>query len=491
MTRRELLQLGSLSLPALAMFPSVAMAQTQPASNLSVSRLPGFGRAKSCILLFMYGSPSQLETFDPKPEAPLEIRGELGCIPSSVAGLNVCEGLPRLAQVMDKASLIRSVTHPYPIHGVAFATSGIPRIEIPMELNPRDPAHWPFIGSVVDHVDGKAQRGHPAEKPIVPRNLVLPWAFSSKRTGEVARAGPYGGFLGQAFDPISTEFSGKGTKTARKTLTTNVWEDLEPYRGITPESRFQLSTVTQLSSGLTLDRLDTRRSLLDQIEQYRRQADATANRTGIDRHRAMAFDLLRSEKLRRAFDLGEESDETRSLYGMTLFGQAALTARRLVEAGGRFLTVFWDEFGLAGTGWDTHWDHFPRMKDELLPGLDLTLSGLLVDLDRRGLLDETLVVLLSEHGRTPKLASVQGGGRDHWSRCYSVVMAGGGVARGQVVGRSDKIASDPVERAVSPKDVLATIYHLLGIDPNNTITDLQGRPMVIAPDAEVIREILA
>jgi hypothetical protein len=491
MTRRELLQLGSLGLAGLPLLQFAASSQGQTASDLPAARLPGFGQAKACILLFMYGSPSQLETFDPKPDAPREVRGELGCIPSSVAGLNVCEGLPRLARVMDKVSLIRSVTHPYPIHGVAYATSGIPRIEIPMELNPRDPAHWPFIGSVVDHVDAKRQANNSGEKPIVPRNLVLPWAFSSKRTGEVARAGPYGGFLGQTFDPICTEFSGKGTKTARKALLTNVWEDLEPYRGITPESRFQLSSVTQLAAELTLDRLDTRLSLLEQLEQLRRKADAAANRTGIDRHRSMAFDLLRSGKLRRAFDLGEEADETRNLYGMTLFGQAALTARRLVEAGGRFVTVFWDEFGLAGTGWDTHVDHFPRMKDELLPGLDLTLSGLVLDLDRRGLLDETLVVLLSEHGRTPKLASVQGGGRDHWSRCYSVVMAGGGVARGQVVGRSDKIASDPVERAVSPKDILATIYHLLGIDPNATIADLQGRPMVIAPDAEVIREILA
>ena len=491
MTRRELLQVGSLGISGLPLLQLAASPQAQAAPDLPVNRLPGFGQAKACILLFMYGSPSQLETFDPKPDAPLEIRGELGCIPSSVAGLNVCEGLPRLARVMDKVSLIRSVSHPYPIHGVAFATSGIPRIEIPMELNPRDPAHWPFIGSVVDHVDGKRGPGVSGQKPIVPRNLVLPWAFSSQRTGEVARAGPYGGFLGQAFDPISTEFSGKGTKTARKTLTTNVWEDLEPYRGITPESRFQLSSVTELAAELTLDRLDTRHSLLEQIEQFRRQADATANRSGIDRHRSMAYDLLRSGKLRRAFDLGEEPDETRSLYGMTLFGQAALTARRLVEAGGRFVTVFWDEFGLAGTGWDTHVDHFPRMKDELLPGLDLTLSGLLLDLDRRGLLDETLVVLLSEHGRTPKLASVQGGGRDHWSRCYSVVMAGGGVARGTIVGRSDKIASDPLDRPVSPKDILATIYHLLGIDPSETIADLQGRPMVIAPDAEVIREILA
>ena len=141
--------------------------------------------------------------------------------------------------------------------------------------------------------------------------------------------------------------------------------------------------------------------------------------------------------------------------------------------------------------WDTHWDHFPRMKDELLPGLDRTLSGLLCDLDRRGLLDETLVVLLSEHGRTPKLAAVQGGGRDHWSRCYSVVMAGGGVARGCVLGRSDKIASDPVERRVSPKDILATIYHLLGIDPRTILTDHLGRPMPLVPDAEVLADILA
>ena len=176
---------------------------------------------------------------------------------------------------------------------------------------------------------------------------------------------------------------------------------------------------------------------------------------------------------------------------MTLFGQASLTARRLVEAGGRFITVFWDEYGLAGTGWDTHWDHFPRMKDELLPGLDRTFSGLLIDLDRRGLLDETLVVLLSEHGRTPKLTLGNGGGRDHWSRCYSVVMAGGGVARGRVVGQSDKIASDPAERPVSPKDILATIYHLLGIDPGMMLADVQGRPMPLIPDAEVIPEVLA
>jgi Protein of unknown function (DUF1501) len=489
LTRRELLQVGSLGLLG-AGLPRVQASSPSQAA-VTGTDLPGFGRAKSCILLFMYGSPSQLETFDPKPDAPVEIRGELGCIPSSVPGLNVCERLPRLAQVMDKVSLIRSVSHPYPIHGVAYATTSNPRIDLAMEISPRDVKHWPFIGSVVDHVDGRRGAGHPAHSSPVPRNLVLPWAFSSQRVGEVARAGPYGGFLGQAYDPVSTEFTGNGTKKARKTLAGQVWEDMEPYRGITADSRFQLGAVSHLGPGLTLDRLDSRRTLLEQIEQFRRTADSPALRSGIDRHREMAYDLLGSERLRQAFDLGAEADETRNLYGMTLFGQASLTARRLVEAGGRFITVFWDEFGLAGTGWDTHWDHFPRMKDELLPGLDVTLSGLLIDLDRRGQLDETLVVLLSEHGRTPKLASVQGGGRDHWSRCYSVVMAGGGVKRGCVLGKSDKIASDPLERRVSPKDILATIYHLLGIDPATTLTDQQGRPMALAPEAEVIGEILA
>jgi Protein of unknown function (DUF1501) len=490
-TRRELLQIGSLSLLG-AGSATLSPANDAPAMSREMGVRAGhFGQAKACILLFLYGSPSQIETFDPKPEAPLEIRGEFGCIPSSVPGLNVCERLPLLAGVMDKVTVIRSVSHPYPIHGVAFATTGVPKIDIPMELNPHDASHWPFIGSVVDYVDGHRPAKQSARSGPLPRNLVLPWAFSSRRVGEVPRAGPYGAFLGQAYDPICTEFVGKATKTARKTLLEQTWEDVEPYRGITPESRFQLGSVTNLGPDLSLDRLDRRRSLLEQIEDARRRADPASSRSGIDRHRAMAYNLLSSRKLREAFDLGAEPDETRALYGMTLFGQAALTARRLVEAGGRFITVFWDEYGLAGTGWDTHWDHFPRMKEELLPGLDRTLSALLLDLDRRGLLDETLVVLLSEHGRTPKLASVKGGGRDHWSRCYSVVLAGAGVARGKVVGRSDKVGGDPVESPVSPKDILATIFHLLGIDPHATISDFEGRPMPVLREAAVVSQALS
>lgn len=490
-TRRDLLQIGSLGLMGLG--ANALLPQQVTATDAVPRAVGGFGKAKSCIFLYLYGAPSQLETFDPKPDAPEGIRGEIGgAIDTNVPGLRIAQGLPLLSRVMDKVTILRSVTHQHPIHGVAFATTGIPNILLPMELNPRDANHWPYIGSVVEYVDRlNAAKSGKAEECEVPRNLAMPWAFSSQRIGEVARAGPYGGFLGQMYDPIYTEFVGKGTKKAKKTLTDKVWDDLEPYRGITRDSRFQLSSVTDRGPSLTVDRMNTRRSMLQQLEDLRREIDAGAEETGIDRHRTMAYNLLGSEKFRNAFDLGLESDKIRDLYGMTLFGQASLTARRLVEAGGRFVSVFWDEYGLAGTGWDTHWDHFPRMKDELLPGLDGPLSGLLIDLEARGLLDETLVVCISEHGRTPKIAPGKGGGRDHWSRCYSVVLAGGGIARGNVVGKSDKIASDPAERPISPKDVLATILHQLGIDLDTVLSDRQGRPMPLVPTGEVIREALA
>ena len=265
LTRRDLLHVGSLGMLGLGL-SGTPMAVKARADTLRRRARTGFGQAKSCILLFMYGSPSQIETFDPKPDAPVEVRGEFGCIPSSVPGLNVCELLPRLAQVMDKVTLIRSVSHPYPIHGVAYATTSNPVVPLAAELSPRDPLHWPFIGSVVDYVDGTRENPAGGDRSEVPRNLLLPWAFSSQRVGEVPRAGPYGGFLGQAYDPICTEFVGKGTRKATKTLLQMKWNDFEPYRGITPESRFQLGTIARSGPELTLDRLDRRRSLLEQIE---------------------------------------------------------------------------------------------------------------------------------------------------------------------------------------------------------------------------------
>jgi hypothetical protein len=481
-TRRDFLQIGGASVLGLGLADAL-----RPMATARATAAPrSFGKAKACILLFLYGSPSQLETFDPKPNAPVGIRGELKSIHSNVPGMDVGELLPHLARVMDRVTLVRSLTHPYPIHGVAYATTGVPQIDVPMELNPRDGRHWPFIGSVIAHLE---QRRGGKPRPV-PTNIALPFQFSSRRVGEVARAGPYAAFLGGSCNPIWTEFRGQATRHVVKTLAQQKLDVAEPYMGITPDSRFELARAGSLPMEVTLDRLDRRRSLLQQLDDARRGLDRDAARA-FDRHRAMAFGLIGSEKIRTALDLGREPLRLRESYGMTLFGQGCLAARRLVEARSRFVSVFWDEYGLAGSGWDTHWEHYPRMKNELCPGFDRALAGLLTDLDGRGLLGETLVVCLSEHGRTPQISNAKGGGRDHWSRVYSCLLAGGGVARGKVVGKSDKIAGDVAERPVSPKDILATVYHLLGVDAETTLRDRTGRPLSLVPDASVIREVLA
>jgi hypothetical protein len=497
-TRREMLRAGGLSLFGLGLadFLRLADAQASPPQ-----RPRSFGRARSCILLYLYGSPSQLETFDPKPDAPPEIRGELKSIRSALPGLDVCELLPNAAKVMDRVTVVRSLTHPYPIHGAAYALTGVTQIDIPMELNPRDGRHWPFIGSVVDYLGRRegpltlpsppSDGGEGRVRGRIPANIALPFPFSSQRVGEVARAGPYAAFLGGAYNPVWTTFHGRATRNVVKTLAEQKLDVAEPYMGISPDSRFELASATELPAEITLDRLDRRRSLVEQLDQARRDLGASDAGRGADRFRDMAYGLIHSEKVRTALDLSREPRSLRESYGMTLFGQAALAARRLVEAGSRFVTVIWDEYGLAGSGWDTHWEHYPRMKDELCPGLDLALFGLLRDLDARGLLDETLVLLLSEHGRTPKIQNVKGGGRDHWSQAYSALLAGGGVARGRVVGKTDKIAGTVAERPVSPKDILATAYHLLGIDPETTLIDRTGRPVPLVADGRVLPDVLA
>ena len=249
--------------------------------------------------------------------------------------------------------------------------------------------------------------------------MALPFPFSSRRIGEVARAGPYAAFLGGAYNPVWTEFRGEATVRTVKTLQQQKLDVGEPYMGISADGRFEIAGAADPSADLTLDRLDARRTLVEQFDQARRDLTATDAGRGRDRFRDMAYDLIHSDKVRNALDLKREPAAVRESYGMTLFGQGALAARRLVEAGSRFVSVFWDEFGLAGSAWDTHWEHYPRMKNELCPGFDRAFAGLIADLDGRGMLDDTLVLLLSEHGRTPKLQNVNGGGRDHWSRCYT------------------------------------------------------------------------
>jgi hypothetical protein len=480
-SRREMLRVGGLGLAGISL-PQLFSLQ-HAAAGTAAADAPGFGKAKSIILIHLYGAPSQIEWVDCKPDAPSDIRGELGTIESNLPGCRVGELFPKMSQVMDRVTVLRSLTHPYPIHGVAFALTGVPAIDVAMELSPHDGRHWPFFGSVVEFVERDRHRG------AVPSNIALPFRFSSKRTGEVHRAGPYGAFLGSQFDPLWTEFQGTANKGIRKTLQQQVFDGPDPYVGIAEGATFSVPAA-ELQPELTLDRLDRRRTLLEQLNEQRLPLAVTSAGQALSKHQQAAVSLLESKAMAEALDIRRESPETRELYGTTLFGQSCLAARRLVEAGSRVVTVFWDEFGLAGSGWDTHWNHYQRMKEELAPGFDQGWYGLITDLDRRGLLDETLVVCTSEHGRTPKVTPGQGGGRDHWSRVYSSLVAGGGTARGKIVGASDKTAGDVADRPVSPKDLLATMYHLLGIDPHTFIRDRQGRPLPLV-DGTVISDVLA
>jgi hypothetical protein len=467
-TRREMLRAGGLGALGLSLPDLLRLSEAQgaPASKPAQAR---FGQARACILLYLYGAPSQLEFLDLKPDAPSDVRSQFRPIDTRVPGVRICEHLPRTASVMHLATLVRSMSHPYNIHGAAYALTGTPTTDIPMELNPRDSRHWPFFGSVLDYLAARST----TKKRDVPLSVGLPWKFSS-RSEPFRRGGPYGGFLGSGYDPVWGELHGGFLRG-------------DPYRGIAPGARFQVGQPGVPE--ITLDRLDRRRSLLAQLKREQRRVSPAGK--GFDRHQGMALDLMTSSKMARALDVEREPRPTRERYGMTAFGQATLAARRLIEHGVRLATVFWDEFRDANTAWDTHVQQETRLKDELLPGFDLAYSALLADLEVRGLLESTLVAVLTEHGRTPKLTKTPGGGREHWSGAYSILLAGGGIRRGCLLGATDRSAGFPIDSPVTPKDVLATMYHLMGVDPETHLHDREGRPVPLAPGGKVLTGILA
>lgn len=487
-TRRDLLTAGGLGLLGVnaSWLCETDGARAVAAEASSSVGLPGFGRAKNVILLYLFGGPSHLETFDMKPHAPVEVRGKLKPISTSLPGCEICEGLPNVARVLDRVTVVRSLSHPWNFHGMQYATTGLAVGSVPVEENLIHPQHQPYLGSVINYFDEQSGRRRAGD--ALPDNIFLPFPLSSRRSAAYLYARPYGAYLGSQYDPIATEFRGDATRSMLRRSDGPPREIHDPYLGVTRDARFLIVPEAELPPDLSLDRLDRRRTLLEQFETARRELDRHASKSVMDQKRDLAFSLLESRAVRQAFDLEREPVPVRDTYGMTLFGQAALQARRLVEAGCRFVTVVWDEFGQLNSGWDTHVDHYNRLTNDLLPGFDLAFSALILDLEERGMLDDTLVLVMNEMGRTPRFEKE---GRGHWGKAYSNLFAGAGIRPGNIVGRTDSIGGTVVDRPLTAKDVLATIYHLVGINPEQALRDRLDRPVPLVHDGKVVPEMLA
>jgi Protein of unknown function (DUF1501) len=464
-TRREAMTVGGLSaLGGCFSLPNLlALEERRPAGARP-------GAAKNVMVLYLHGGAPTQDMFDLKRAAPVEIRGEFRPIATNVSGIQICEHLPRTARWINRCAIVRSVHHRAGCHNTLPSFTGS---EQPVDVNeptPRD-SFPPGMGSVCEYLK-------PASIDL-PHYVALPsylgWGFALKRPG------PWGGFLGKRFDPLAS--------ACLPVI------DPSPAPGRRP---MWLGTPfladSMLSPDLTIDRLNTRRGLLQQIDDRQRQLESGGATDSFQRVRQRAFSLLTGSRLKSAFDLGAEDPRLRDRYGRHLFGSSVLLGRRLLEAGVRFVDVYWDGYSARvptnlDPYWDTHSNNFVQLKQVNLPNLDQTYSALLEDLEQRGLLDETLVVMMSDFGRTPRVNAAAG--RDHWTSCYSVVLAGAGIRGGTVCGASDGQAAYVKDRPVRPADICATIYHCLGIDPETLVYDRAGRPLSIAHGGRQIEEILA
>jgi hypothetical protein len=458
LTRRETLKAGALSLLGGAFnLPALLAAEERQGSRDRP------GKARSVILLYLLGGAPTQDMWDLKPAAPDKIRGEFKPIASNVPGIRVCELLPRSARWMHKAALVRSVNHKAGCHNPLASYTGY---EVPLpDITSTKDTYPPSMGSVCEYLR------RPEED--LPAYVYLPnYAGAGNAGGMVRYPGPYAGFLGKRCDPLFSEFNPSLVRTigGMKVLAG------EPY----------LARNSRLAEGITLDALKTQEGLLQQFNRQQRRLESDRALEEVDRVGQRAFSLLTSTKLKAAFDLDTEDPRVRDRYDRTLFGAGALIARRLVEAGVRFVNVTWDYPG--DNSWDTHAHNFSWLRGAL-PTLDATYSALLEDLNDRGLLDETLVVLMSDMGRTPQVNP--NAGRDHWSYCYTVVFAGAGIRGGTVCGASDAHAAYVKDRPVSTGDVCATIYQCLGIDPDLPVHDRFGQPHPAANGGRPIREILS
>ncbi|NBV21315.1 MAG: DUF1501 domain-containing protein [Proteobacteria bacterium] len=426
-SRRSFLKLGALAFGGLTLAQQLQIEAQAAASGKATKDL-------SVILLWQGGGPSHIDMWDMKPSAPAEFRGSFNPIKTVIPGYYVCEHMPRIAQMVDKISIVRSVTHPDSGHESAshtLLTGYKPTNDIPSN-------EVPSYGSIVSYEMGPRVEGFPAYA-CVPR--------APKSTAAA--------YLGVAYNPFETQ-------------------------GDPSSTDFQVRNL-KLPNGLTLARLEQRRDLMKTFDTLRRDVDASGLISGMDAFSQKAFELATSPKVQAAFDISRESSSVRDRYGRNTMGQSALLARRLVEAGVRFVTV---DTG----GWDTHTNNFENLKRKKLPHFDACFASLIEDLDQRGMLEKTLVLVWGEFGRTPRIN--KDAGRDHWSTAMTAVMAGGGIKRGVVLGETDARAEFPKERPVSPQDILSTMYGQLGLDQDKSYKNEADRPVAILNNGVPIPEII-
>jgi len=427
--------------------------------------------AKAVILVNLLGGPSHIDMFDMKPDAPAEVRGEFRPIATSVPGLQICELLPKTARRMHLSTLIRTHSHLYNHHSPYNVLTGYSGS---LDGNEAKADDYPSIGAVMQRAGMRARD--------VPSYVWMP-AFPGHSQGK-RRAGPYGGFLGRTYDPLFTMYDAKFDREGEQR---SVY--IDPPVPIADPRLYALDGLPEI----TADRLDQRRTLLQQMDGRVAQLEQSGVVDGMSYYQRMAFQMLTSSKTRNAFDLSKESPQVRARYGRSLFGSCMLTARKLVEAGVKFVGVTTESQYAGGVGagwWDTHSHNFDLLKNFNLPVLDQMYTALVDDLQERGLLDSTLVVVMGEMGRTPRV-NKSAGGRDHWPQCGFILLTGGGVKRGMVYGKSDKHAAYPMENPVSSADHVATIYQLVGINPHLMVNDLTGRPRPVAPAGRPILEVIA
>ncbi|MEW5974217.1 MAG: DUF1501 domain-containing protein [Acidobacteriota bacterium] len=457
-SRREFLRVGSVALFGLSLPHFLGWQKVQAASTLpgaaKYSGVKGFGAAKHVILLFLQGGPSHIDIWDPKPDAASNVRGEFKPIKTKVPGIHVSETMPMLAEQLDKCTLIRSMS--YTPKGLFNHTAAIyqmltgyepSKVSPSGQLEPPSPADFPTAGSHVSKL-------LPLAEPV------LPFVEMTRPLQESAVIGKGGaaGFLGKAYDPY------------------RLYQD--------PNRPIQLDDLT-LRKEVPPERLKDRFTLLKGLNESMPELDKAVEHYALGEYYEKAFDLVLSGKARDAFDLDKEPTKIRERYGRTTFGQGALLARRLVEAGTRFVQLNWPAVANGNPeldSWDTHAANFKPLKNLHCPVLDRTLSALLEDIHDRGLLKETLVVAVGEFGRSPRLGVSTSGntnspdGRDHWPYCYTAVIAGAGIPGGQQYGESDETASAPKEKPVHPNNLLATVYFSLGIDPEMEVLNHLNQP---------------